>query len=84
MTTQHTILATELGELTIVRDGDRLTGLYFPHHWYRPAPASFGPRTGQGFGRQPASWPSTSPATGPPSTFRSTRGEANSSSGSGT
>ena len=26
-----------------------LTGLYFPHHWYRPSPATFGPRTGQGF-----------------------------------
>jgi methylated-DNA-[protein]-cysteine S-methyltransferase len=50
MTAQHTILATELGELTIVRDGERLTGLYFPHHWYRPGPASFGPRAGEGFG----------------------------------
>jgi methylated-DNA-[protein]-cysteine S-methyltransferase len=50
MTVQHTILATELGELTIVRDGERLTGLYFPHHWYRPSPASFGPRDGEGFG----------------------------------
>jgi methylated-DNA-[protein]-cysteine S-methyltransferase len=50
MTAQHTILATELGELTIVRDGERLTGLYFPHHWYRPGPATFGPRTGEGFG----------------------------------
>ena len=26
-----------------------LTGLYFPHHWYRPSQATFGPRTGQGF-----------------------------------
>jgi methylated-DNA-[protein]-cysteine S-methyltransferase len=50
MTVQHTILATELGELTIVRDGERLTGLYFPHHWYRPGPETFGPRTGEGFG----------------------------------
>ena len=48
--TQHTILATRLGELTIVRDGEALTGLYFPRHWYRPSPASFGRRTDQGFG----------------------------------
>ncbi|MGH3068890.1 MAG: methylated-DNA--[protein]-cysteine S-methyltransferase [Streptosporangiaceae bacterium] len=46
---QHTILATRLGDLTIVRDGEVLTGLYYPHHWYRPTPATFGPRTGQGF-----------------------------------
>ena len=47
--TQHTVLATRLGDLTIVRDGGTLTGLYFPHHWYRPGQATFGPRTGQGF-----------------------------------
>ena len=47
--TQHTVLATRLGDLTIVRDGEVLTGLYFPHHWYRPSPATFGPRTGLGF-----------------------------------
>jgi methylated-DNA-[protein]-cysteine S-methyltransferase len=47
--TQHTVLASRLGELTIVRDGEMLTGLYFPHHWYRPSQATFGPRTGQGF-----------------------------------
>ncbi len=49
MTAEHTVLATRLGELTIVRDGGLLTGLYFPHHWYKPSPDSFGPRTGQGF-----------------------------------
>jgi methylated-DNA-[protein]-cysteine S-methyltransferase len=47
--TQHTVLATRLGDLTIVRDGEVLTGLYFPHHWYRPNQATFGTRTGQGF-----------------------------------
>jgi methylated-DNA-[protein]-cysteine S-methyltransferase len=50
MRAQHTILATELGDLTVVRDGDLLTGVYFPHHWYRPAPETFGPRTDEGFG----------------------------------
>jgi methylated-DNA-[protein]-cysteine S-methyltransferase len=49
VTAEHTVLPTRLGDLTLVRDGVRLTGLYFPHHWYRPSPASFGRRTGQGF-----------------------------------
>jgi methylated-DNA-[protein]-cysteine S-methyltransferase len=49
MTAQHTVLPTELGDLTIVRAGDLLTGLYFPHHWYRPGPETFGLRTGRGF-----------------------------------
>jgi methylated-DNA-[protein]-cysteine S-methyltransferase len=49
VTAEHTVLATRLGDLTIVRDGAVLTGLYFPHHWYRPSPASFGRRSGEGF-----------------------------------
>ena len=28
--TEHTVVSTRLGELTIVRDGGSLTGLYFP------------------------------------------------------
>ena len=39
-----------IGELTLVADGGRLTGVYFPHHWYRPDPASFGRRAEPGFG----------------------------------
>jgi methylated-DNA-[protein]-cysteine S-methyltransferase len=50
MTNEHTVLGTRLGDLTIVRDGEALVGLYFPHHWYRPDPATFGPRAGHGFG----------------------------------
>ncbi|HYQ63474.1 methylated-DNA--[protein]-cysteine S-methyltransferase [Actinophytocola sp.] len=46
----HTILPTRLGELTIVRDGEAIVGLYFPHHWYPPDPSTFGPRTEEGFG----------------------------------
>jgi methylated-DNA-[protein]-cysteine S-methyltransferase len=49
MNTQHAVLATRLGHLTIVRDGDLLTGLYFPRHWYLPDPASFGRRSDSGF-----------------------------------
>jgi methylated-DNA-[protein]-cysteine S-methyltransferase len=43
MSVRHTTAGTRLGELTLVADGNELTGLYFPHHWYRPAQESFGP-----------------------------------------
>jgi methylated-DNA-[protein]-cysteine S-methyltransferase len=46
---RHTVLATQIGDLTVVRDGGLLTGLYFPHHWYRPDPAAFGPSEDEGF-----------------------------------
>jgi len=45
----HTVLATTLGELTVVRAGNSLTGLYFPRHWPRPDRAAFGARSGEGF-----------------------------------
>jgi methylated-DNA-[protein]-cysteine S-methyltransferase len=45
----HTKLATSLGELTVVREGGALTGLYFPRHWPRPDRASFGPCADAGF-----------------------------------
>jgi methylated-DNA-[protein]-cysteine S-methyltransferase len=44
MTTRHAVIDSPLGALTLVADGDALTGLYFPHHWYRPARDTFGPR----------------------------------------
>ena len=46
---QNTVLSTRIGDLTVVRDGGLLTGLYFTHHWYRPDPATFGPRDDEGF-----------------------------------
>jgi methylated-DNA-[protein]-cysteine S-methyltransferase len=49
LTAQHTVLATPIGDLTVVREGGLLTGLYFPHHWYKPDPATFGPRNDRGF-----------------------------------
>jgi methylated-DNA-[protein]-cysteine S-methyltransferase len=49
LTAQHTVLAMPIGDLTVVREGNGLTGLYFPHHWYRPGPATFGPRNDRGF-----------------------------------
>ncbi|OPX05568.1 methylated-DNA--[protein]-cysteine S-methyltransferase [Mycobacterium sp. AT1] len=47
--TWHTVIESALGDLTLVRDADGLCGLYFPHHWYRPDPATFGPRRDLGF-----------------------------------
>jgi methylated-DNA-[protein]-cysteine S-methyltransferase len=49
MTVNHTTSGSPIGELTLVARGGRLTGVYFPHHWYKPDPASFGPRTETGF-----------------------------------
>jgi methylated-DNA-[protein]-cysteine S-methyltransferase len=46
----HTVLATKLGELTVVREGAAITGLYFPRHWPRPDRAAFGARSDEGFG----------------------------------
>ena len=33
-----------IGPLTLVRDDDGLTGLYYPGHWTRPDQTTFGPR----------------------------------------
>jgi methylated-DNA-[protein]-cysteine S-methyltransferase len=46
---RHTVTTTDLGDITLVADGDTIEGLYFPHHWYRPDPASFGPCIAEGF-----------------------------------
>lgn len=45
----HTVLATTLGDLSLVREGPAVTGLYFPRHWPRPGLAAFGPRCDEGF-----------------------------------
>jgi methylated-DNA-[protein]-cysteine S-methyltransferase len=45
----HTLLATRLGELTVVREKETLTGLYFPGHWPKPDRTAFGPRVDAGF-----------------------------------
>jgi methylated-DNA-[protein]-cysteine S-methyltransferase len=49
MTATHTTVDSPLGELTLVAEDGRLTGVYFPHHWYAPDPAGFGPRDDTGF-----------------------------------
>jgi methylated-DNA-[protein]-cysteine S-methyltransferase len=44
---KHTILATRLGDLTVVRNAEAVVGLYFPHHWYMPGPDTFVPPRGR-------------------------------------
>jgi methylated-DNA-[protein]-cysteine S-methyltransferase len=48
-TMTHTVLQTRLGELTVVKEDDSLTGLYFPGHWPRPDRAAFGTWAADGF-----------------------------------
>jgi methylated-DNA-[protein]-cysteine S-methyltransferase len=43
----HTTVASPVGELTLVAADGRLTGLYFPHHWYRPGAEALGGPAGQ-------------------------------------
>lgn len=42
MNTRHCVIDSRLGELTVVADGNVLTGVYFPHHWHRPDSSAFG------------------------------------------
>lgn len=42
--TVHAVVATPVGELTLVGDGQALSGLYFPDHARRPGAETFGPR----------------------------------------
>jgi methylated-DNA-[protein]-cysteine S-methyltransferase len=43
------MLATRLGELTVVQEGGALTGVYFPRHWPKPDRTAFGQRADRGF-----------------------------------
>ena len=47
--TTHTKIETPLGELTLVGENGTLSGVYFPGHWTKPDPASFGERVESGF-----------------------------------
>jgi methylated-DNA-[protein]-cysteine S-methyltransferase len=42
MTARHTVIDSSLGELTLVADGDALTGVYFRHHWPPPTADALG------------------------------------------
>jgi len=48
-TTSWTTTGSPIGELTLVADDGRLTGVFFPHHWHRPDPATFGRPAESGF-----------------------------------
>jgi len=48
MNTRHAVIESPLGQLTLVAKGDALTGLYFRHHWYRPAPDKMGTKVDAG------------------------------------
>jgi len=43
MNTRHCVIDSRLGQLTLVADGEALTGVYFRHHRHRPEQANFGP-----------------------------------------
>ena len=49
MTATHTIIDSPIGELTLVAVDGALSGVYFPGHWTRPDPATFGERSDRGF-----------------------------------
>jgi methylated-DNA-[protein]-cysteine S-methyltransferase len=42
MQTRHTVIDSRLGRLTLVADGDTLTGVYFRHHWHPPTTDGLG------------------------------------------
>jgi len=42
MTARHTLINSALGELTLVADGDALTGVYFRQHWHPPTADALG------------------------------------------
>ncbi|WNV88227.1 methylated-DNA--[protein]-cysteine S-methyltransferase [Umezawaea sp. Da 62-37] len=49
MTATHTVLDSPIGDLTVVADDGVVIGLYFPQHWTRPDPGTFGERADEGF-----------------------------------
>ncbi|WP_112242169.1 methylated-DNA--[protein]-cysteine S-methyltransferase [Kribbella monticola] len=42
MYNRHAVATTQLGDLTLVAKDSALTGIYFPHHWVKPDPATLG------------------------------------------
>ena len=49
MAMQHRVIDSPIGELTLVGEGETLTGLYFPGHWIRPDFSRFGPSSSTAF-----------------------------------
>ena len=50
MSAINAVVDSPIGGLTLVADDGRLTGVYFPHHWYRPDSGTFGDRAEERFG----------------------------------
>ncbi|HET9381550.1 MAG TPA: methylated-DNA--[protein]-cysteine S-methyltransferase, partial [Streptomyces sp.] len=48
MGVRHARVGTALGEVTLVADGEVVTGLYFPGHWHMPDQSAFGVRVDGG------------------------------------
>lgn len=48
MSTTHMRMMTPVGELALVAQDGALSGVYFPGHWTRPDPATFGERADRG------------------------------------
>jgi methylated-DNA-[protein]-cysteine S-methyltransferase len=46
--TRHVVIDSPIGPLTLVRDDDGLTGLYYPGHWTRADQTTFGPQVEPG------------------------------------
>lgn len=44
MNNRHAVVGTRLGDLTLVAADNVLIGVYFPHHWVKPDPATLGER----------------------------------------
>jgi len=44
MSNRHTIVSTRIGDLTLVASDNALAGVYFRHHWVKPAPETLGER----------------------------------------
>ncbi|BBZ52341.1 methylated-DNA--[protein]-cysteine S-methyltransferase [Mycobacterium heidelbergense] len=42
MQPRHTVIESPLGELTLIADGDALTGVYFRRHWHPPTADALG------------------------------------------
>lgn len=49
MTSTHTTIDSPIGELMLVARDGVLCGIYFPGHWYPPAPDALGERSDTGF-----------------------------------
>ena len=41
---RHAVVSTRIGELTVVVSATDLVGIYFPHHWVKPAAETLGER----------------------------------------